>query len=158
MVPVEFARQSLDGRITLVMVETARPVQSWWVLMDADDISTASAHLAKREGIHEKNMLRDVGGWSKGMPDPLLLPGLSEWAAAHNLLHVVWTALPAKFRGEKKTPTAEAVVQYLRELDGDKRVEAEHYIRYAPRQICTEYREKIEVELQWTSKEPPLRP
>ena len=88
-----------------------------------------------------------------GAPDPGSIPGLSEWAAFRDVQHVIWTALPPKFEGEEMVPTADAVVSYLRQLEGDCRTRAENYIRCAPRKIRTEYREKIEDDLQWIPKD-----
>lgn len=151
---VEFARQSLDGRITLVMVEGVSPVQSCWILMGTDSLSSALANLAQREGISEKNVRRDVGSWSVGASEPDTIPGLVQWAASRDIDHVIWTALPPKFQGGKVTPTAEAVVTYLRQLEGESRTRAENYIRSAPKKIRTVYRDRIERELQWTPEEP----
>lgn len=149
-VQVELARQSLDGRITLVLEADAPPVRSLWAIMDPTDVAVAREALRKREGV-PMNDLSKIGGWSKGEPPPRLILDLPEWAASHGLEWVVWTGLPSKFNGpDGCTPKIEQVLEYLRGLTGSKRDIAERYIRCAPRQIDTPYRRRIEAELQWT--------
>ena len=151
LISVEFARQSLDGRITLVLVETDRLVPSLWAIMESVDLTSSIEALRCREGIPIKNIEKHVCRWSAGQPSPKLIPGLSEWADTNNVDHVVWTGLPPKFNGKEILPTAEKIVKYLEQLSGEQRDRAEQYIRRAPRQIDTMYRRIIESSLQWHS-------
>lgn len=153
VIHVEFARQSQDGRITLVLAQTKNPVRSLWAVMDATDLASARIALRKREKILKKNEEKHIGTWSAGQPSPALIPELAEWAVAHGVAHVVWTNLPPKFDGAETTPSAEQVVQYLGGLTGAQREVAERYVRFAPRQIDTVYRRRIETVLQWTARD-----
>ncbi|RLK51082.1 hypothetical protein DFR31_0998 [Alkalispirillum mobile] len=153
LIHVEFVRQSQDGRITLVLVQTESPVRSLWAVMDAADLASAKRELRKREGIPEKNEEKHIGAWSVGDPSPALIPGLAEWAVGHGIAHVVWTNLPPKFNGEETTPSAEQIVKYLASLTGAQREVAERYVRSAPKQIDTGYRRRIEAALQWTARD-----
>lgn len=147
-VQVEFARQSDDGRITLVLEFSALPVRSLWAMMDATEVGGAKEALGKREGVTNQS---HIGIWSRGENAPRLISGLPQWAASNEVESVVWTALPSKFNGEEgRTPTCEEVVRYLGGLRGTVRDAAERYIRRAPRQIDTDYRRQIEAALQWT--------
>lgn len=94
-----------------------------------------------------------IGSWQQGDPPPQLIPELPEWARAHGIDAAIWTALKARFNGKEAAPSAEEVIEYLRKLTGPARVNAERYVRWAPRQIDTEYRRKIEAELGWTHRE-----
>jgi hypothetical protein len=103
-VPVEFARKSNDGRITLVIESNARPVRCLWAAMDANDIQSAREALRRREGISPRNELKHIGSWSTGDATPELMPGLSEWAKSRCVQHIIWTALPPKFDDEDRMP------------------------------------------------------
>jgi hypothetical protein len=148
---VEFVRQSQDGRITLVLTETANPVRSLWAVMDSTNLASAKSDLRKREGIPIKNEKKHIGLWSDGQTSPALIPRLAEWASAHGITHVIWTNLPPKFNDEEKAPSSEQVLQYLSRLTGAQREVAERYIRFTPRQIDTAYRRCIEATLHWTA-------
>ena len=152
---VEFVRQSGDGRITLVLEESAKPVRSLWAVMDTADVENATEVLRTREGIPKKNGKLHIGVWSSGEPSPMPIPGLTEWAESHYVQHVIWTALPPKFNGTESTPSVQQVIEYLAGLSGAKRDNAEKYIRFAPMQIDTEYRRHIEAELCWTACDGP---
>ena len=147
LIPLEFARQSMDDRITLVISCDARPVRSLWALMDSDSLNDARKRLQRRERTTNPEHIDD---WSRGRLSPVSIPGLSEWAVARNVDSVIWTALPPRFNGEDdRQPRVEEVLGHLRALSGTKRDEAEKYIRRAPRQIDTAYRRRIEAELHW---------
>jgi hypothetical protein len=55
-IPVEFARQSDNGRITLVITDAAPEVTVLWATLAAGDIEKAKAELALREGISSRNI------------------------------------------------------------------------------------------------------
>lgn len=54
---------------------------------------------------------------------------LDTWAQACGVDYVAWTALPAKFDGNDRTPTTDEVVGYLRGLVGPKRDNADLPLR-----------------------------
>jgi hypothetical protein len=144
-VRVEFARQSKDGRITLVLDESATPVRSLWAGVDTASLAQAKGALQAREGCAKA----DIATWQRGEAAPDLVLELPKWAEAHGVEAVVWAALPAKFNDTVRTPTCEEVVAYLSGLRGPVRDRAEAYVRRAPRQIDTPYRRSIEAVLHW---------
>ena len=149
LIPLEFARLSMDGRITLVIVPDARPVRSLWALMDSDSLKHAIEQLRLREGTTKKH----IGVWSRKGLCRDSIPGLCEWAHARNIDSVIWTKLPPKPKGkDNRPPSVEDVLRHLQALTGTARDAAEEYVRRAPRQIDTDYRRRIEAELHWLPK------
>ena len=148
---VEFARQSSDGRLTLVLLPAGTEVRSLWASFSVSDIAEARKALGKREGLYDKNHETQIAIWSaadKRVSDP---SSIGAWAQGLGLNGAVWTALPPRFRGEDgRVPTAEEAVQYLRDLPHEQRRNAERYIRMAPRQVDTLYRRRFELEFGWT--------
>jgi hypothetical protein len=155
LLPIEFARQSDDGRITLVLAPgLVPPVRSLWSLMSVDVLDEARESLRKRENIPEKNAAAYIGHWTKGMgAEGIGAEGIvghiKSWAERLGLEAVIWTNLPPKFNRREEFPTADQVLAYLRSLEHESRQNAERYIRLAPQQIDTEYRRTIERELGW---------
>jgi hypothetical protein len=150
-VKVEFLRQSRDGRMTLILDSSASIVRSLWAIMDTPGLSEAKESLRKREDIPESNATKHIRAWSKGETAPVLVLDLPRWAESRGIDSVVWTRLPPKFNNEnRRAPTVDEVVSHLSSLTGETRDNAERYIRFAPRQIDTPYRRRIEATLQWT--------
>lgn len=149
--PVEFARQSNDGRITLVLTQDATPIQVRWAKLDVSSVEDAKDRLAKREGVPDKFAHRSIGFWSPdAASDHRDTDLIGKWADGYGHRGVVWTALKPKFGSEYIAPTAGQVIEYLEGLTGDQKRRAKEYIRRTPIQIATAYRREIERALGWT--------
>ena len=150
--PVEFARQSSDGRVTLVIVQGFASVPTLWSVFNARDLAEARESLRQRERIPRSRAGDLIADWHRG-ENPVSEPDatISAWAAARDLEAAVWTNLPPKFAGhDGRIPTEADVVAYLQALESEARAAAEQYVRRAPRQVATAYRRRIEKVLGWT--------
>jgi hypothetical protein len=151
-VQVEFLRQSKDNRVTLVLDPSAAYVPALWARMKLTDLHEAAEDLRVREDIPE-DYAQNIGRWSKGDPPPALIEDLSGWAEERGVDSVVWTALGRKFKGSRTKPAPVAdIVTYLDNLPEEERKAAETYVRYAPLQIRTTYRQEIAEKLGWTAQ------
>jgi hypothetical protein len=153
LVPVEFLRKSSNGRITLVLDQTAKPVPSLWIEMDTNDLEEAKKSLGKREyeNANDDWIIKNIGVWKSGENSPELIPTLNSWSQVKNIDAVIWTALSCKSTDGKDgvLSTPEEIVTYLKSLTGSQHDIAKEYVLKAPRQIDTEIRRKIEAELGW---------
>lgn len=149
---IEYARQSKDGRLTLVITEKAKPIRALWALMATTDLAKAKSSLLTREGIPEKKIETLIGSVTvtEETTDSIKLT-IQKWAANLKLDAVVWTNLPPKFNStDNRVPKIEEAISYLNSLDINSRKNAEEYIRKTPQQIDTDYRRKFETEFGWT--------
>lgn len=150
LIKVEFARQSNDGRMTLVIADGGTTVRSLWALMDCNDIEDAREKLRLLEGV-PKSKPEFIGGLKLGDPPKKNLEGCDAWLERNGLDGVVWTALPPKFNDTEQFPSEAQVLAYLEGLRGPARENAERYIRKAPVQIDTCFRRAIAAKLGWSA-------
>lgn len=165
ILPIEFARISNNGGLTLVITENGTPVTTYFTLVDFQTkVEDVIANLKMREGCN----LRDIGYYISSKDD--FFPEnfkykteIKNWAKGVNMKNVVWTNLPEKW--EYKTENEEIIsvnpderIEYLKNLPEEKKKLAEEYIRKAPLQTLTKYRILIEKELGWTPIEVDLNP
>ena len=148
--PIEFARQSQDDRITLVIVPGRPLIRSLWAICSLDDLNDARDALGEREGMPKENFDLHLGIWNKGQTTDEIEDRIGEWAKSLKLDAIIWTKLLPKFNKKEGIPTVEQVVSHLSKLRHEKRKNAERYVRMAPLQIDTDYRRCIEKELHWT--------
>lgn len=128
--PLEFARTSQDGRLTLVLTAGARPVPCLWTEVDYTAPHHAQEALAGREGC----TLPGIGLWPGDPPaNNFGAEAIAAWAAARGVGAVVWTALKPKFEGiDGSGPaSAEAAINYLRNLDARRMSNAQEYVERA---------------------------
>jgi hypothetical protein len=157
LLPLEFARQSTRGTsagaLTLVVVPGySPPVRSLWTLLSSETPEDARETLRKRERVPERDREKSIALWRESDSHEPLVQELGAWARDHSLSAVVWTALPPRFNeATGRIPTVDEAVSYLRGLTGDRRQNAETYVRMAPRQIDTPYRQRFVAELGWTA-------
>ena len=153
--PIEFARISEDGRLTLVLCSFTEDVQSLWTHSSYDDLKQAKNNLCEREG----TIMDRIGYIS--IPDnesdceavPLVLDSIRQWVEEKALDAVIWTDLPSNFKERTCMKlNEENVITYLKGLTEDRLKKAEKYIRRAPRQIKTKIRDRIQKEFGWTDE------
>ena len=150
--PVEFARVSKDGRLTLVLYRGASPVQTFWSLSAEENLDAAIKDLMLREGTIEKRIgyLSLSSGKSRCKVLGELVEVMESWLKHKELDAAVWTDLPSNF--EEKTGmvySTKNAIRYLKGLDGNKRDSAKEYIVNAPDSIKTPVRLAAEEELGW---------
>ena len=150
--PIEFARQSKDGRVTLVIEQNADPVPTLWTQLRIDSIDDARRALADREKVCLSRNPRSIGHWSPANASQHNeSAAIGDWARLKGADAAVWTALKPRFNDRLMTPTSAQVIAYLRSLDEQQKTKAEEYVRKAPQQIKTAYRKAIELALGWTA-------
>ena len=148
--PIEFARQSSDGRLTLVIVpDYPYFVPVLWTLLSTATVDEARTVLGRREGVGLRNVQRSIGLWSDHESAPAACPGMPAWAAERMLGAVVWTALTPGCGTDIFVVNVDEAEQYLRQLPCPIRQCAEEYVRRAPRQVDTPYRRRFEAALGW---------
>ena len=152
LLPIEFARESRNGRITLVICDVSYRVRVCWALMEAADLSVAKPDLAAREGVMGKDIEKSIGYWNAASMKSYggAANDIAQWATTKSLDAVVWTNLEVGLKSNRgKLPSVDAVLECLRKLPHAQRKLAEEYIRKAPPQIDTEYRRRIAKEFGW---------
>ena len=151
LLPIEFARQSQDGRLTLVIVpDYTSKVRSLWTLFSLGTLPEAREALRRRESVLERNKDTHIASWSTGDAPPSVFPDVGSWAGNRAVDAVVWTALTPKLGDEERAPTVGEALSHLRQLPNEQRHNAERYVRMAPKQVDTPYRRRFEAELGWS--------
>ncbi len=153
--PIEFARQSKNGRLTLVLVpENKVLVRSLWTLFTVSTVESARDALCERENIPEKNQGKHIHFWPDDSPRNSITMEIERWAHSLRLTAVVWTGLLPKIikegKEENRAPTPEEAITHLHNLSHEQRRNAERYVRMTPRQVDTPYRRLFEAEFGWT--------
>ena len=146
--PLEFARTSRDGRLTLVLIAGATPVATLWSALDYASAESARDALAGREGCGA----HAIGLWPGVMPEyDVGGTEVAFWAKAKGLDAVVWTALKPKFGNVsgKGPESAVAAVEYLKQLSPEAAAAAREYVERCPAQVRTPFRVAFEERLGW---------
>lgn len=143
--PIEFARISNNGRLTLVITENDTEVQTLYTLSNYKTTEEAVLDLAVREGAGRKS----IGFYDKTKKEfsDLNFPfrdKIIEWVDRTDFDAVIWTNLEENW--EEKTKDR---IEYLKSLKGTTSALAEEYIRKTPEQIRTNLRQEIATQLNW---------
>ena len=142
--PIEFARKSDDGRITLVIFDkyindADKWVTTYWNNLYVASLYEAIQNLKNRECTTEGNVGYVCKDSSKGRIKKIV-DHIKEWCIVKNVLGVVWTDLSPNIE------ISEAIT-YLKDLQGDCLRKSMEYIGKTPPQIRTPLRKIIEEEL-----------
>lgn len=152
LLPIEFARESSDGRITLVLVEGVKQSPALWAYLGSETLDNAKSQLARREGISEANIKYSIGYWesSTGNSHGVCTQEISKWASEKGLDGVVWTNLKYGFKSSRdKIPELDEIIEHFQTLTQAARNVAEEYVRKTPIQVRTGFRSSLESKLGW---------
>ena len=150
--PIEFSRESADGRITLVIADVNYQIRSLWILMTSVSLEDAKKALAEREEISDQNIKSSVGFWCRESEEShgLCADVIGKWAQHLNIDAVVWTNLKYGLKDKRGVmPSCVEIVEHLNSLPYERKKVAEEYVCKAPLQIDTEYRRQIQDEMGW---------
>ncbi len=149
VLPIEFARISEDGRLTLVIHPGSAGQPTYWALSEFADREEARSNVCEREGspLHAIHYLDLEGEAAEG-----ILSGIRErvtkWLVqGKNIQAVIWTGLQSNWkekRGSEFTP--EDGIRFLLDLEAEqdrakaKYERAREYVRNAPPGVDTAVR------------------
>ena len=155
ILPIEFARISKDGRLTLVITENGKKVPVLYSLSNYERLDEAVLNLAIREG-SGRNSIGSYDLEKDEFSSKFQFKNeIKNWIKSTDFDAVIWTNLGENWsiRNDKgsiiRQIEPEKRIEYLKELKGNTRALAEEYIRRTPLQIQTDYRIKIETTLNW---------
>ena len=139
--PVEFARKSRDGRLTLVIAPGVKLQPTQWAYSGCGTLAEAKADLAEREGPTIKKNIGALKKGKRGGDD--IERTIAGWCKGKGLDGVVWTKLPPTLIGKKRIITPEEAVSYVKRLEGEKFKLAKEYVIKAPGEIDTPTRKAL---------------
>ena len=156
ILPIEFARISKDGRLTLVIHPDSAGQRTLWSAAVSEDMNTVRKTMEEREGtssgfIHSGT----ADGQSSDGVTKEVRDAIARWLEEHREFQgCVWTGLAGNWKEKQKSDfSIPRVVQYLKALPNADR--AREYIRNTPPQIQTAARKAIREQLQWGDAELP---
>jgi hypothetical protein len=149
MLPIEFARISEDGRLTLVIHPGSALQQIYWTISDLPELKAARENLKEREHC-SLSAIHYHPCENRGQPIPSeVTTQLHNWLQEHKDIHaVIWTGLETNW--SEKFPevpfSPENAVRYLDKLDAERKrtklayERAKEYLTNAPPAVQTKVR------------------
>jgi len=148
LLPIEFARQSSNGRITLVICDNVRRVQTLWAIFKTPNLNEAIESLRVREGTSPNN-IHFVDKQEIETGDNIK-DSVADWLKQKKIDYAIWTGLTPKFnRVDGRKPSLTELVNYLKNLNSQTSELAKEYIQRTPTQIQTELRADLVKEMNW---------
>ncbi len=145
LLPIEFARTSQDGRLTLVIHPGSANVATYWAASKFSTMTEARENLCEREGTTLENIhyLDKAGSSAKGAQSDILAR-IREWQDSRPVEAVIWTGLSSNWVERRKRKfTVDDALLYLKELEDRRYLDgatyslARDYVTNAPSQIDT---------------------
>lgn len=157
--PIEFARISSDGRLTLVIHPSVAPQPTYWARSELEELKDARKNLKDRERCKLEDIdfyKRVENVFSDGVPEQVQ-DAIRLWLNKREDLDVaIWTGLTTNWKEKRQGDfTPNDAVCYLKELE-EKAATLERtreYVRNTPPQIQTEVRKRMNADPTWADNE-----
>jgi hypothetical protein len=141
--PLEFARVSQGGKITLVIADSGVWSPVLWIPLAVETLEDAVSALANRERVPSSKSIGRVPASNRTYRYG---SAIFEWARQKQATGVVWTALKPGLSTDDRgrLPTLDELRQHVDQLGPEARIKALEYVQRAPAQIRTNYRGPLE--------------
>jgi hypothetical protein len=100
LLPIEFARISAEGRLTLVLFPGVDSVQTLWAILAHENLNQARENLREREKTIQKNIgyvsLSDNESNCQAVPEVCDI--IRQWAEEKGFDATIWTELTSNFK------------------------------------------------------------
>lgn len=151
MLPIEFARISKDGRLTLVIVPGREEVRTLFAISNFVELDHAILDLACREECPKSRIGYFVKSDGHSQSKFKIQNNIEPWIKQKDEIDaVIWTDLSMNFKEKINLEfTEDNAINYLRYLPNEIKIKAEQYIRRAPSIIDTSLRKIIEKDFNW---------
>lgn len=170
--PIEFARISRHGRLTLVIHEESAEVQTYWARSRCKTLDAAIENLREREGTPKKRLIHcllssgkvyEGDGIRRKVPNKIC-EKISNWLVQKQELDAaIWTGLSSNWKEKRHRPfNIEDAVLYTKGLEeavnltADELQKAEivldsasEYVRNTPAQVQTAVRKRLSAQRKW---------
>lgn len=157
--PIEFARISNNGRLTLVITENGSLNKTFYTFSNSNlSFEEVFENLRIREG---KCNRKDIGFYKAETDefhsdDFKYKEEIRNWSKEKKIKNIIWTDLPEKWSCKNENDEIINInpnerIKYLKNLISDRKELAEEYVRKTPPQIKTNFRKLIEEQLNWKS-------
>ncbi len=147
VLPIEFARISNDGRLTLVISEQhGTELETYWSLSKYLTLNEAIENLRKREetNLNSIGYVNVKDNLSNSNLSESLTTKIKDWAISKSVDAAIWTGLKSNFFEKLDQPFSIVNAKdYLDKLEGELRIKAFEYIKKAPILTQTELRIKL---------------
>jgi len=157
LLPIEFARISNDGRLTLVIAPNEdHEIATLYAFSKYQEVDEAILDLAVREGCGKNRIgvyIKHIDQFSNNFLSKKFQQSrnrIIEWISQKEIGALIWTNLSVNYEEKLNQKfSKENVIGYLNFLSPDIQAKAEEYIRKAPKAVNTPIREEIEENLGW---------
>lgn len=142
--PIEFARLSTGGRLTLVIHPEFDDQQTYWAISTFTILEDARSNLRHRERTRIDHV-RSVSRSGRASASDAVTARVRDWLDEHATLDAaIWTGLPSTLLGPRASVVAQAV-EYFTSLDRHSADyhSAREYVVKAPPQIQTIVRREM---------------
>lgn len=147
VLPIEFARISKDGRLTLVIHPSAEGVRTYWARSALSSIEAAREDLRRRENTGLSQIHLITVDNNAVAPEAEAAATIRSWLNTRsNLGAAVWTGLGCNWEAKRGRPFSVGdAIDYIANLQNERNEDgrferAREYIEKAPTQIQTRLR------------------
>jgi hypothetical protein len=154
--PVQFARISGGDRLTLVLLDEADPMTTYWAIHESSDPSKAKSNLGRREGNtkNPENVVDEV--LSDGKAKTKNMETIQVWLKEKKIERAIWTNFSCNFEEklEEKKYSEDKAAEYLHGLAKNNNIDcARTYITRTPPQSRNKFFKRVITEFNWTPED-----